>query len=161
MKRNVLLSIAIAATATIALGAKITAPLAVSAKVQGNCVVTGGSLNFGVYDPLAASDLNGTGTFTIACTKGAIATIDLDNGLNSSGGWRQMLGGGDLLKYALYKDAARTQVWGTALTGGTAATYAAPSKTAATLTVYGLIPQAQDVIIADPYSDSVTITVNY
>jgi spore coat protein U-like protein len=118
---------------------------------------------FGAYDPVvanAATDLNGTGTLTVACTKGASATIDLGVGGNLLGGSRRMTSGTDFLNYALYKDAARTQVWGTGMAGGTTLTYNSASKASTNLTVYGKVPQAQDVTVGS-YTDVVVATINY
>ena len=118
---------------------------------------------FGAYDPVvanASTDLTASGTVTVACTKGTAATIDLGNGGNFSGGSRRMGSGSDFLNYALYKDAARTQVWGSGLAGGTTAAYNAASKNSANVTVYGTVPQAQDVTVG-AYADGVVATINY
>src|SRR6266550_268371 len=70
------------------------------------------------------------------------------------------LSGTDFLNYALYKDAARTQVWGTGMAGGTTLTYNSASKASTAVTVYGKIPQAQDVTVGS-YADVVVATINY
>ena len=118
---------------------------------------------FGAYDPVvtnASTDRLGTGTLTVACTKGTAATIDLGNGSNLSGGSRRMASGANFLNYALYKDAARTQVWGSGMTGGSTLAYNSTTKASTNLTVYGTIPQAQDVA-AGSYADLVQATINY
>src|SRR6202030_116584 len=116
MKRTAL-SLAIITLISIpAFAGSATANLNVSASVAAVCTISTVTVAFGAYDPVvtnAATDLNGTGTLTVACTKGASATIDLGVGGNLSGGSRRMTSGADFLNYALYKDAARTQVWGT------------------------------------------------
>ena len=68
--------------------------------------------------------------------------------------------GSDFLNYSLYKDAARTQVWGTGLAGGTTLTYNSASKNSVAITVYGTVPQAQDVTVG-AYTDTVVATINY
>ena len=163
MKRA-LFSLAVLSLITIpAFAASQTANLNVTASVSAVCTISTVTVAFGAYDPVvtnAATDLNGTGTLVVACTKGAAATIDLGVGGNLSGGSRRMSSGIDFLNYALYKDAARTQVWGTGLAGGTTATYNSASKASTNITVYGKVPQAQDVTDGS-YSDVVVATINY
>jgi len=121
------------------------------------------SVAFGAYDPVvanAATDLTAAGSVNVACTKGTPATIDLGNGGNLSGGSRRMASGSDFLNYALYKDAARTQVWGTGLAGGTTMAYNAATKASTAVSVYGTVPQNQDVTVG-AYSDVVLATINY
>ena len=163
MKRTVL-SLAVLSLITIpTFGATATANLNVSASVSAVCTISTLPVAFGAYDPVvtnAATDLNGSGTLTVACTKGASATIDLGVGNNLSGGTRRMSSGTDFLNYSLYKDAARTQVWGTGMTGGTTLTYNSASKASTAVTVYGKVPQAQDVTVGS-YADVVVATINY
>ena len=163
MKR-VILSLAVLSLISIpAFAGSATASLNISASVSAVCTISTSAVAFGAYDPVvanAATDLNGTGTVTVACTKGAAATIDLGNGGNLSGGSRRMASGTDFLNYSLYKDAARTQVWGTGLAGGTTYTYNSASKVATAVTVYGKVPQNQDVTVG-AYSDVVLATINY
>ena len=163
MKRA-MISLAVLSLISIpAFAGSATANLNVSASVSAVCTISTAAVAFGAYDPVvtnAATALNGTGTLTVACTKGASATIDLGNGGNLSGGSRRMTSGPDFLNYALYKDAARTQVWGTGLAGGTTYTYNSASKASTNLTVYGTVPAGQDVTVG-AYSDVVVATINY
>jgi spore coat protein U-like protein len=140
-----------------------TANLAVSATVSVNCTVTAGTLAFGSYDPVianASSNLDASGTFTIACTKNASGvTIDVGQGGNYSSG-RRMAASGNYLSYQMYSDAARTSIWGST-SGGSVVNMSAPvSKAAVTYTVYGRIAGGQDVP-AGSYSDTVVATVNF
>jgi spore coat protein U-like protein len=150
-------------TSTQVAAATATANLTVSATVSVNCVVTAGTLAFGAYDPVvtnASAALDGSGTFTVACTKGATGvTIDLGQGANYSGG-RRMVAAGNYLLYQVYSDAGRTTVWGSTSGGATVAVAAPASSAAATYTVYGRIAAAQDVP-AGGYSDTVVATVNF
>lgn len=163
MKRAILSLAVLALISVPAFAGSATANLNVSASVSAVCTISTAAVAFGAYDPVvtnAAAALNGTGTLTVACTKGASATIDLGNGGNLSGGSRRMTSGSDFLNYALYKDAARTQVWGTGMAGGTTLTYNSASKVSTNLTVYGTVPAAQDVTVG-AYSDVVVATINY
>jgi spore coat protein U-like protein len=164
MKRTILSLAILSLTITpAAFAATATANLNVSASVAAVCTINTAPVAFGAYDPVvanAATDLTATGTVTVACTKGAAATIDLGTGNNLLGGSRRMSSGTDFLNYALYKDGARTQVWGTGLAGGTTAAYNSASRVATAVSVYGTVPQAQDVTVGS-YSDVVVATINY
>ncbi len=163
MKRTVLFLIALTALSVPAFAGSATAPLNVSASVAAVCTITTSPVAFGPYDPVvanAATDLAATGSVNVACTKGAAATIDLGNGSSYLAPSRRMSSGTDFLKYSLYKDAARTQLWGTGLTGGTTAAYTSASRLSTAVTVYGTVPQAQDVTVG-AYSDVVLATINY
>ena len=163
MKRTVLSLIAMTVLSVPAFAAQQTANLNVTASVAANCTITTSPVAFGAYDPVvanASTDLTASGSVNVACTKGTPATIDLGNGGNLSGGSRRMGSGSDFLNYALYKDAARTQVWGSGLAGGSTAAYNAATKASTAVTVYGTVPQSQDVTVG-AYSDVVLATINY
>jgi spore coat protein U-like protein len=142
--------------------ATATANLGVSATVVNNCTISTTALAFGSYDPVvahASTDLDGTGTVTVACTKGATSTIGLGLGSNASGSTRRMTDGSNYLTYELYQDAGRTTVWGDA-GAGLYSPGAAPSKAARNFTVYGRVASNQD-IPAGSYNDTVVATVNF
>ena len=163
MKRTILSLAVLTLISVPAFAGSATANLNVSASVSAVCTISTAAVAFGAYDPVvtnAAAALNGTGTLTVACTKGASATIDLGVGGNLLAGSRRMTSGADFLNYALYKDAARTQVWGTGLAGGATLTYNSATKAATNLTVYGTVPGGQDVTVGS-YSDVVVATINY
>ncbi len=142
--------------------ATASANLTITATVTNNCTITTAPVAFGAYDPVvanASTALDSTGTVTVACTKGAAATVGLDLGTNASAAVRRLSDGTNFLTYELYKESARTTVWGNA----GAALYsagAAPSKAPRSVTVYGRIPAGQD-IPAGAYGDTVVATVNF
>jgi spore coat protein U-like protein len=156
-------AIVAAAFSTPAAAATATANLGVSATVTNNCTISTAPLAFGSYDPVvthAATNLDGTGTVTVACTKGVAPTVGLGLGSNASGSTRRMTdGSSNYLTYEMYSDAGRTTVW-TDSGGGLYAPGAAASKTARNFTVYGRVPSNQDVA-AGSYSDTVVATVNF
>ena|SRR5947209_2502552 len=165
MKRTILSLITLSALAVTvpAFAGSASANLNISASVAANCTITTSPVAFGAYDPVvanAATDLTATGSVNVACTKGTAATIDLGNGGSFAAGSRRMSSGSDFLNYALYKDAARTQVWGSGLAGGTTMAYAAATKNSTAVSVYGTVPQAQDVTVG-AYADVVLATINY
>jgi spore coat protein U-like protein len=142
--------------------AAATANLTVSATVTNNCTISTAALGFGSYDPVsanAASNLDGTGRVSVACTKGATATIGLGGGSNAAGTARRMSdGSGNYLTYELFSDSGRSTVWNTG--AGVLSPVAAPSKVARDFTVYGRIGSNQDVP-AGTYGDTVVATVNF
>jgi spore coat protein U domain-containing protein, fimbrial subunit CupE1/2/3/6 len=152
-----------AAMGTSVSAATATANLGVSATVTNNCTISTSALAFGSYDPVvanASTDLDGTGTVSVACTKGVSATVGLGLGSNASGSTRRMTdGSGNFLTYELYQDASHTTVWGNA-GAGLLSPAAAPSKAARNFTVYGQVVSNQDAT-AGSYSDTVVATVNF
>ena len=150
-------------TGSTLLAASATANVTVTATVANNCSITGGALAFGAYDPLvthATDPKDGSGTFTVACTKGASGvTIDLGQGQNYATG-RRMLAGSDTVGYQLYSDSGRTTIWGSTSGGTTVAVTAPLSKAPVSYTVYGRIAGGQDVA-AGSYTDTVVATVNF
>jgi spore coat protein U-like protein len=148
---------------TTAMAATATANLSATATVINNCTISTATLAFGNYDPVdvnAAAHLDASGTVTIACTKGATATIGLGLGANASGSTRRLTdGSGNYLTYEMYHEAARTTVWGT--TGAALLSpAAAPSKAARNFTVYGRVASNQDAT-AGSYTDTIVATVNF
>ena len=143
--------------------ASTSTSLSVTASVNNNCTISTAALAFGAYDPVvtnASSPLDGTGTVTIACTKGATTTIGLGLGTNASGSTRRMTdGSGNYLTYEAYQESSHSTVWGTS-GAGLLTPAAAPSKAARSFTVYGRIAGSQD-IPAGSYTDTVTATVNF
>lgn len=156
-------AIAMAAFESAASAATATANLSVSATVTNNCTISTAALTFGSYDPVvanASANLDGTGTVTVACTKGATATVGLGLGSNAAGSVRRMKDSGtNYLTYELYRDSARSTVWGNS-GAGLLSPGAAPSKAPRSFTVYGRVTSNQDVP-AGSYSDTVVATVNF
>jgi spore coat protein U-like protein len=137
-----------------------TADLDVSASIAKNCTITTAPVNFPTYDPIvthASAPDDGTGTVTVACTKGAAVTVALGQGDNYSGGNR-MANGTNYLGYALYQDSGYSAAWGTG--SGNEVLVTTTSKDPVPLTVYGRIPGGQD-LPEGTYNDTVVATVNF
>jgi len=139
-----------------------TSSFAVTANVVSKCTITSTALAFSDYDPLvthAATPLDANGSVTVRCTKGTNSTIGLDLGLSASGAIRRMAGGGDFLQYQLYKEAARTNVWGNSgadlLNPGVS-----PSIVPRVVTVYGRVFAGQDVT-SGGYNDTILATITF
>lgn len=147
--------------------------VAISASISNNCSISTTAVAFGAYDPIvthASSPLDGSGTVTITCTKGATTTVGLDLGANASGSTRRMTdGSSNFLTYEAYQPPNTTPgsacsyssptVWGTS--GANLFTpAAAPSKSGRTYNVCGRVPAAQD-LPAGSFTDTVVATVNF
>lgn len=149
-------------TARAADAATVTANLNVTATVIQVCVVSGGNLAFGNYDPTAAANVDQVGSFEVACTKGSTGvTIGLGLGANAAASQRRMTNSTDFLNYEIYKEAARTNVWGNA--GAALVSYTPVTTSAAqTFQVFGRIPAAQVTVgVGATYTDTVVITVTF
>ena len=97
----------------------------------------------------------------MTCSGNADVTITLSKGGSATFSPRTLNSGTDTLNYNLYRDAARTTIWGDG-TGSTASytQVGLPNNTAQNLTIYARIPAAQDVR-AGTYTDSVTVTIDF
>jgi spore coat protein U-like protein len=133
-----------------------TADLSVTAQIEANCVLNGGSLSFGLYSATETAATPGQGTFSYQCTNGSNITLSLGPGLNSEGESRAMAAGEGTLLYELYQDAGREQEWSTA---GEALIVQDTPSSLETVDVYGSIVPGQESP-AGNYSDTVQITLN-
>jgi len=134
-----------------------------------SCQITATTqVNFGSVDPTVNANAAGTGTISVACTKGTTITdIKLSGGGSFSSGTRQMTDGTNFVAYALYTDAAHTTAWGdsgatiaaNALSSGFVATTSA--TVAQTFNVYGQVLAAAENVPASTYTDTVNVTVDY
>ncbi len=145
-----------------------------TAHAVADCSIAAVSVNFGTYDPFATSPDDSVGTVTLTCrhvSGGAERinyTVMLANGLyGTSPTTRRMGAGTGRLGYNVFRDPARTQVWGNG-TGGTV--IASGSMTVGpgvgngtqtvTHSVYGRIPQLQDAV-PGTYNDTMVLTLTY
>lgn len=140
-----------------------TASLQVTANVIKNCTITTAPISFGAYDPVTANatqPLDGIGTITVTCTRGVAAHVGLSLGSHGAGGTRRMaMGAVNYLAYEIYKDASRTDVWGSGFDSNLDIP-SAPSVDPRTYTAYGRVPARQDASVGN-YLDIVLATVNF
>ena len=133
-----------------------------NAYAQASCTISVTSVNFGSYNVFGGSATDSTGTITFNCNNMAKnIVVTLSKGGSSTYSPRTMTQGAESLGYNLYRDAARTSIWGDG-TGGTA-TYTdnnPPNNTNVNLTVYGRVPAGQDVS-AGVYSDTISAVINF
>ena len=137
--------------------AQSTDTLTVLASVGGECSVTGGTLDFGNYSG-AQNDTDTSISFE--CNAPSNISISMDGGNIGSPNDREMFrppdenGFTDSLKYQLFRDAARTEIWGVFPEDSADFTEA----TTGSPTVFGRINAGLTPSPGD-YSDTVIITL--
>lgn len=131
----------------------------VTADNQSSCTISASNMVF----PNAATlstDTDAVSTVTATCSGGKPYTIGLGLGLGAGvvdPAARRMTGGGGTIVYGLYRDAARSQPWGSdapELYSGTG------NGNAQAITVYGRVP-AQTTPSFGTYSDTIVATITY
>jgi spore coat protein U domain-containing protein, fimbrial subunit CupE1/2/3/6 len=146
----------------VAAAAAIITLSASNAFAQASCTISVTSVNFGSYNVFGGSATDSTGTVVYSCNNMAHnVVITLSKGASSSFNPRTMTRSGETLNYNLYKDAARTTIWGDGTPG--TSTYTdnnPPNGTNITVTVYGRVPSGQDVS-AGVYSDTVSAVITF
>ena len=168
MNKQILKSTLIAAAgllfANSALAAEATTTFQVTATVADSCRVTATDLDFGAYDSVAATALDGTSTITVTCTAKTPYEIGLDAGSGTPVVTTRAMTGSDgastQLDYELYTETGPTNVWGAISGTGTTVTQSALTGGALDYTVYGQIPASQYVPAAN-YADTINVTVDY
>ncbi len=127
------------------------------------CLASATGESFGTYNPFSPTATTSTATLTVTCqsTVPVMASYVIALG---GGGSRSMGSGAAGLAYQLYRDAARTQVWGDG-TGGSATVadgyvLSALTPVIRTYTAYGVI--APGIRVAPGvYGDTVTVLLTY
>lgn len=173
--RLTVLSLAAAALllTTSAFATTATGNLSVTASVSPSCIVTGGTLAFGSYDPIVANasggaDKIGNVDVSVTCTNMAPVTVTLDAGTKFSTTRRLWDGVSGYLTYTLTSDADGLVPWGDTGFAGTitgAGVEKIGNASAQSMTVYGQIAKGQAVAliggVLTPFTDTVVITANF
>ena len=135
-------------------------PFIVSANVVNKCTITASPLNFGSSIGLLTTAVNANTAISVQCSVGSAYNVGLNAGVNGGGNInaRKMLLGGNTVSYQLYRDLARTQVWGSTI--GTNTVAGTGNGNTQNLTVYGRVP-AQTTPPAGTYNDIIVVTVTY
>lgn len=130
------------------------------ARGQGtDCTVSATGVDFGILGLLEIA-AESTGEISVNCTSGVAFTVGLDGGQANAGpSGREMSAATSSLPYGLYKDSARSEVWGAE--GDSAGPVSGTGDgSTQVLTVYGRIP-SQRAPVPGTYTDTITITVTY
>ncbi|MFM1990581.1 MAG: hypothetical protein RJA99_3538 [Pseudomonadota bacterium] len=135
---------------------------AVSGTFVASCEVSASALGFGTTVPSPiVSPIDATSTVTATCSTALPFTVALDAGTGSAGDPldRRMTGSAGTLRYAMYVDASRTQVWGDGSAGTSVATLSGTGA-AQPIPVYGRILAGQTPP-PGAYADQVVVTVRF
>lgn len=134
------------------------------------CVASATTTAFGVYTPTSGSAADTTGSVTVTCDPVLAAlffnfTVQLSAGSGGSFSPRRMFSGGSSLNYQLYRNAARSEIWGSG-SGGTfnqlgGIWLSVVFPVSQVFTVYGRMPAGQTAAAPGAYTDSITVTVIY
>lgn len=133
-----------------------------AAPAQAACTVSATPVAFGPYDVFALAHDDAVGTITYRCTLLQLnVRISISRGSSSTFAPRTLRSGSELLSYNIFRDSARTQIWGDG-TGGTSiySILIPPWNQDVVLTMYGRIPAEQDARVG-AYADTVVVTVEF
>lgn len=143
--------------------------LASSAGLQATvvCSLNGAVLTFAPYDVLSASPTDSIGSVDLQCTNlhasassGVTVAVALSAGANGSTQDRRMAGNGSLLRYGIYRDGARTAIWGQGMDAVQQSSGPLASNETKMLhfNLFARIPAQQDVR-AGLYQDQLILTI--
>jgi len=132
-----------------------TANLQVVATVEASCTLTGGTLNFGTLQSEEGATSETTISYT--CPAGMRIGLTMNQGRQPEGEQRAMLraGGQDTLRYQLFQDSSRSEVWGDQ---GDTLIIPETGEGGTSVDVYGAIGSGQSVP-PGTYRDTVLITL--
>ncbi|MCB1885288.1 MAG: spore coat protein U domain-containing protein [Geminicoccaceae bacterium] len=154
--RRWIVAFALVLAASGAEGATETGTLTVTATVQTECALNGGTLDFGTYASGQVQDLRVTGRIDYVNCSGLLS-FELDGGQAGSVAGRYMVSGDDRLRYQLYQTPARITLWGQGEDDLRLQLFTTQSGS---VEVYGTIPGGQ-AVPPGTYADVVNITLTF
>jgi spore coat protein U-like protein len=167
MKLNL---IPLAATFAAALSAAALAPSAqaatasgslnLSITIQASCtVVSASAVAFGSVATIPAN-IDQTSTLVVNCSNTTPYTVSLGvgNGSGATTAVRKLTSGANTVNYSLFRDAARTQVWGTTI--GTDTVAGTGNGANQNISIFARVP-TQAVPAPGAYTDTVAVTITY
>lgn len=132
----------------------------VSAEVTPSCTIRTWPLDFGNIVGTISTPIDDATVIDVSCTDGTPYAVRLGLGMGSGvtdPARRRMMNGAEPLVYGLYRDAARTVVWGDSAGNDLEG---AGTGTSQSVPVYGRIQAPQSVPVGT-YTDSVVVTIEY
>jgi spore coat protein U-like protein len=128
-----------------------------------NCRVTLVAMNFGLYTPLTTAHVDVMGQINVRCqAQPGSFTVTIGPGLSGDQTARTLLSApADILEYNLYRDAARSQIWGDGIPPTFVVSGVRPSQGRPTFynyPIYGRI-FANQAPNAGTYNDNPVVTV--
>ena len=156
---SAILATALAAVPIAASAGTLTNTLDARLDVDTSCRVFTEPLHFGNAN-IFSGVIDATARIRLSCGPFVAYAVAIDNGQHFNG-QRRMFGPPpgwfSYVNYQIYRNAARTQVWGA--TPATMMTGTTPVNGEVTLTAYGRVPNS--IVLAREYTDVVTVTVNF
>lgn len=138
-----------------------TSQFRVTLTVQAECrLISSSDIAFGTSGVITSA-LTSSGNIQVQCTNTTPYNIGLNVGAGSGAsdaGRRMTSGAGATLIYNLYRDSARTQVWGQTINSNTVS--GTGNGAVQPHTVYGVVP-VQTTPAAGNYSDTVQVILTY
>ena len=135
-----------------------------AARLEAACSVSASGVSFGTYDILASAPNDSTGAVVLQCSPSdKNIRVTLSAGTSGTYTARTLKRGSDQLLYNLFRDAARTIVWGDG-SGGTSVllivNWTGGPNTTQTHPIYGRMPAQQDAA-AGTYNDRSVVSINF
>jgi len=128
-----------------------------------NCSITLTPLSFGMYTPGRTSPLDAVSNITVRCVaQPGTYAVSFGPGLSGSQFMRTLsAGGGNILNYNLYRDPARTQIWGDGTPPSFVVTGARTRVGQPTINVHALYGRVFSGQTPNPgtYADNLLVTV--
>lgn len=128
-------------------------------RVDTSCRLNTEPMTFGTVN-LFSGQVDTTSEIKLSCGPAVAYSVAIDNGLYFNGNRRMFNGNGGFFSYVnyqIYRNAARTQVWGA--TAGNVVTGTTPVNGEVTLIAYGRVPNS--LVLPRAYQDTVTVTVTF
>lgn len=137
-----------------------------------DCTASTSGVGFGDYDPVLTAPDDSTANVVVTCTRQIFVdpfnvsyTMALSRGSSGNYASRRMNAGTARLNYNLFRDAARSQVWGdgtnsTGTVAGAQNFVWFQTTQTATHTLYGRVP-AQQNATPGSYSDAIVLTITF
>ena len=122
------------------------------------------ALAFGSVDVLAGVVVDTTSTITATCSGGGGTgqrlCISIDAGSAGDATSRQLVSGGNTIRFDIYSNSGRTQLWGSWQTGYDTAgvTVDVPQNSTTPITVYGRLFGSQQTVVTGSYSSTFTVS---
>jgi spore coat protein U-like protein len=141
---------------------RATTTLTATALVGVGCLVNTTNLNFGNIGTSIGANVDSAATVTVNCPslQSYNITIGVGVGAGATLASRKMTrtSGTETLNFTVYRNAARTQLWGTAI--GTDTVSATGTGANQTFTAFGRIPTGQTALPGN-YTDVLVVTIDY
>lgn len=134
-------------------------PFTVTANNSSSCSVSATTLDFGNRGVLDAN-IDATNQITVTCSSAVPYTVSLNGGSTGASDptQRKMSLGPTQITYGIYRDAGRSQPWGSTI--GTNTVAGTGTGSAQVLTGYGRVPP-QTTPAPGTYTDTIVVTVTY